>query len=403
MQYLEKSILWNPWWVLSKNTCTALDAEEFSLSMAKPAPPLRDQPPPPPPPPKPPEPKQPPKGLIESFYDFKDWLNTPPPPKPKKAATKPEVKKPRVAPFDIQQIPDAMERIGCPMAAKLQRKWFAGELNYITSDKGEKLGLNQDGKQFPPSMIDTTMFKMDWILKFERAKEKYDELVRRRIFSENAKKTLVSKVVKSEPSPYIVDVWDLCGRDMQKLHNHWQYQFIDVDANGGEQFAMLFRGVQWKSGRFMDDLYGALGAFAFYLALGRYRYTTYVTYERRQRGRLEIHEVFAYMRDIFTFYDRPSDGGSQYLGHWNKGGFIVVPAAFAAGRITKSRWARFPVAKNGALQDWTVYYPVSNDDYRNWQIEHKQGEDLILYSDMRKIYFHRPIIIDFDLLTGEIS
>lgn len=399
--FFERSILFHPWWVPSKGACTAVDAEEFSLSMARPAPPLRDQPPPPPAPPKPTEPKRPPKSAIEAFLDFKDWLNTPPPKRPKTAVT-PEIKKPRVKPFDIQQIPDAMDRIGWSMSAKLQRKWFAGELNYITSDKGEALSVNQDGKPFPPDMIDTTMFKLDWILKFDRAKIKYEDLTRNKIFTKKARSVIVDMVKGTQPSQYTVDPWELCGKNVHDLHRRWQYQFISVDSNGGEKFAMLFRGIQWGNGRFMDDLYGSLGAFAFYLSLGKYRYTTYVDRNSNVFGRIEIHEVCAYMRDIFTFYDRSTESGSQYLGHWNHTGFVVLVDAIAIGETTKKRGARLPYSKNGAIENWTIYYPVYNDSYRDWQLKHKQGGDLILYSDVRRIYFNRPVLIEFDFDTGEI-
>nr|WP_316865203.1 DUF6402 family protein [Ralstonia mannitolilytica] len=245
--FLERSILFQPWWVPSKGACTAVDAEEFSLSMERPAPPLRDQPPPPPPPRKPTEPKRPPKSAIEAFLDFKEWLHTPPPPKPPKTAVTPEIKKPRVTPFDIQQIPDAMDRIGWSMSAKLQRKWFAGELNYITSDKGEALSVNQDGKPFPPDMIDTTMFKLDWILKFDRAKIKYEDLTKNKIFTKKARSVIVDMVRATQPSPYTVDPWGLCGESIHEFHKRWQYQFISVDSSGGEKFAMLFRGFNGKA------------------------------------------------------------------------------------------------------------------------------------------------------------
>ncbi|MFX8180220.1 DUF6402 family protein, partial [Acinetobacter baumannii] len=66
------------------------------------------------------------------------WLNTPSPPKPDRPTppAAPAIKKQKIKPFDLQDIPDAMDRIGWPMSAKLQRKWFAGELNYATTDEG---------------------------------------------------------------------------------------------------------------------------------------------------------------------------------------------------------------------------------------------------------------------------
>lgn len=185
---------------------------------------------------------------------------------------------------------------------------------------------------------------------------------------------------------------------MHKFHGQYQYQFKLVDGDGIEKFSMFLSGVAWKNGRFMDDLYGALGAFAFCLALGTYRYTASATH-----GRLEIREVYAYMRDVFTFHDRSTEWGTQYLGHWNRTGFIVIPFSTAAGELTKSDWASFPVKKVGVISDYNVYYPVRNKEYREWQLKYKQGGDLVLYSDIQIIQFQTPKIIEFDLRTGEIK
>lgn len=207
IRYLERSIIFNEFWRISKNTCTTVDTEEFYISMDRPAPALRDQPPPPPPPKKPLEPKQPPKSLIEEFKDFHKWLNTPTTPKPPVELAAPAITKARVKPFDIQDIPDVMDRIGWPMSAKLQRKWFAGELNYVTTDEGAVSGINQDGNPFPSSMIDTTMFKLDWILKFPRAKKNFDDLLKNKIFNKAATRALARKFSKIAPSSNFIDSW----------------------------------------------------------------------------------------------------------------------------------------------------------------------------------------------------
>ena len=394
MHYLEKSILWNPWWVVSKKTCTAVDAEEFSLSMNRPAPPLRDQPPPPP---KPPEPKRAPRSLLEGFLDFKDWLNTPLPPE----SSKPTVvtsSKPKVKPFDLQDIPDALDRVGWPMSAKLQRKWFSGELNYATTDEGAAIGINQNGKPFPSSMVDTTMFQLDWILGFDRARIKYDELLNRDyLFSRAAIRVLKKKFIGKGSSAGYVDPWRLCGADIQRWHREYQFQLITVDSGNLKKFEMFLRGVAWKDGTFMDDLYGALGAFSINAALGEHQY---VVDKTGWRGRLIVNEIVVYMRDVFTFHDRSGEVGTQYLGHWNKRGFIVVPIATVVGELTELDWPNYPVALYNAISDATVYYPVRNKDYRIWQMENKQGGDMVLYSDRRSVRLNPPKIIEFDFSSA---
>src|SRR5207253_10982506 len=118
----------------------------------------------------------------------------------------------------LQDIPGAMDGIGWPMSAKVMRKWLSGELNYANTDDGARFGINQDGKPFPLSMTDTTMFKLDWILGFPRAKEKYDELVNNKIFNSGAKNALREILSKFNTSPYYVDTWKLCEGDINKYH-----------------------------------------------------------------------------------------------------------------------------------------------------------------------------------------
>ena len=106
-------------------------------------------------------------------------LQNPPPPPPRAPAatrTPPAPKLPVVPPFDIQDIPGAMRKVGMPMGAKLMERWFKGELNYSPTDTDEKAETNQNGLPYPPSMIDTTSITMKWVQTFLRAKTAFDTL-----------------------------------------------------------------------------------------------------------------------------------------------------------------------------------------------------------------------------------
>jgi len=278
--FYEKSIL-GPYWKHAKGgVCKALD--DVALSMDKGPPALRDQPPPPPAPKPPPKPKEPPKLLLvgiaetvikiyETGVKIHDWAHSPTPPK-QSPPPAPAIIKPRVKPFDIQNIPAAMARIGWPMSAKVMRKWFSGELNYANTDIGAVRGINQDGNPFPESRIDTTMFKLDWILKFPRAKERFDELVSENLFNQAAYTSLKKMFAHRTPSPYHVNPLNLSNGDIQKWHQQYQYQMISVDTTFDDKFLMGLKGVARPNGMWMDDLYGSLGAFSFYAALGGHFY-----------------------------------------------------------------------------------------------------------------------------------
>ncbi len=107
------------------------------------------------------------------------------------------------------------------------------------------------------------------------------------------------------------------------------------------------------------------------------------------------------MRDVFTFHDRTNSylggsirSGSQYLGHWNKTGFIIVPGATFAAEMTTWDWPIYPVARDGMITESGIYYPIRNKDYRKWQLKHQQGGDLIFYSDRKLLRLQTPITVE---------
>ncbi|MES2007278.1 MAG: DUF6402 family protein [Pseudomonadota bacterium] len=394
------------WGVMSgEQGCTKLDVDDFYLSTAKPPPPLRDQPPPLL------KPKVIPvrremKSMIEVAIDFREWLNTPPLPKASsvtKSEPKPEPVKPKVKPFDIQGIPGAMEKLGWKYSANIMRKWFAGELNYSTNDKDDKNSVNQKGEPFPPSMVDTTTFTMDWILGYQRSKEKYEELISYDYLrSSNAKKTMVDilrrfpylRYSRAERYPcnrYVIAPWEISKGDIRHYHANFQFQFIPVGKSWEEAFSRLIKNAGLSRLPFPDDLEGALANFNFYAAINR------VEYQRTSQttAKCLITEVSVYMRDTYSFYDR-SGAGSQYLGHWNKTGIRVVPEMNVIG-ANNIHWLMDTITIDGTVSEGTVFYPVYNKDFRDWQEQYRQGGDMLLFSDRKVVKLTTPIEVPFEL------
>jgi len=182
----------------------------------------------------------------------------------------------------------------------------------------------------------------------------------------------------------------MCDEDIHAQHRVFQYQLIGVDDGIAAKLAMAAKGVAAPNGVWMDDLYGTLGTFSFYAAIDSYTYFRL----RPGRTRLTIYGVSIYMRDAFTFLDRTR--GTQYLGHWNKTGFILVPAAIAVGEISASDRFNFVAQRNDTASENNIYYPVRNKDYREWQLKHRQGGDLILYSDKYRVPMRDHVVMEFD-------
>ncbi|WP_250637566.1 DUF6402 family protein [Burkholderia ubonensis] len=188
--YRVDKLLWR--WKLRDGTDGCKIVPDIALSMDMAPPPLPKQPAPKTVPTKP-APKPPKPHAFDKMVDdiervsnaisrFKTWLNTPDPPKVPKPAPI-EKKKETVPPFDLQEIPSAMRKLWMPISAKLMERWFAGALNYSPTDDDEAAYINQDGMPYPLEMYDTTTVKLDWVLKYERAKAQYDALQKNQILA----------------------------------------------------------------------------------------------------------------------------------------------------------------------------------------------------------------------------
>ncbi|BBP95830.1 hypothetical protein BSFA1_09590 [Burkholderia sp. SFA1] len=200
---------------------------------------------------------------VDAFSRFKKWLDTPDSPK-----SAPNER--TVPPFDIQTIPSAMRKEHMPIAAKLMERWFAGELNYSPTDDDEKAEINQDGKPYAESMIDRTSIKMDWVLKFGRAREQYNKLIATDIYSQKARRQVTDILSRYRNYPDRNSPWILCEYDLMKLHRSFQFQRVGVESSFEQKAMQAIR--RMPEAEVPDDLTGALGSFLLYAAIAGVEY-----------------------------------------------------------------------------------------------------------------------------------
>ena len=76
----------------------------------------------------------------------------------------------------------------------------------------------------------TIIVKLDWVLKFERAKSKYDYLIKDAIRSDKARRALYDALI---PCKGMGDLFttNICGDDPEKLHKLFQFQRVEVDGS----------------------------------------------------------------------------------------------------------------------------------------------------------------------------
>ncbi|MGV2288021.1 DUF6402 family protein [Trinickia sp. YCB016] len=405
-----------PLWQLREGGlgCMPVWIEDVCLKQDRPPPKLIHAPPPPSAPPVKTTPRVQTDGMVKmvtDILDFIDWVRTrPPPPVPKvQAAPKPPAPPaPTVPPFDIQDIPRAMDALGLKISAKLMRRWFAGQLNYSRTKHDESHGINQFGQPYPKSMVDTESVKMEWLLQYRFIKEQYTELSGSAVYSPGAMQELKGKPGKGPgllqrffDQTGMKSGWlhtrALCGDDIEQLHARFQFQLSKVHV--------------WRS-VFARDISAALGNFYFYAAVGVARVESQI-YRRREnldlryyiRRTVHITHIYVYAKDNYSFTDG-GDGYSQYLGHWNRYDMLWLAASLAGDYVEKEfgpqpqirphQWdgTDNPVYTEKPLSERSVYYPIRNRDFRAWQQKHQQGGDFLIYSDKKFIRLEKPIIVE---------
>ncbi|MFP3564288.1 DUF6402 family protein [Paraburkholderia sp. SIMBA_030] len=322
----------------------------------------------------------------DAFSRSKKWLDTPAPPKQPKP-TKPEK---TVPPFDIQEIPGAMRKEAMPIGARLMERWFAGRLNYSPTDDDERGKINQDGKPYPPDMYDTTTVKLDWVLKPERARSKYDYLINEAIRSDKARKALHDTLVPYKGRSDLFTT-DICGDDPERLHKLFQFQRVGVDGTLAEKIKLqLIADVERSV--VPDDLTAALGSFNIYAAIGSVRFSQDIASGVivSSTTKAEITGIWVYVTDSYTFTDKQGDR-SQYLGHWSSDGVIVIPLDGVAAISPYIPYVESPVTLGNPVIKGEVHYPIHNSDFRQWQIRHQRGGDFVVFTDRRFVPVVPPI------------
>lgn len=318
-------------------------------------------------------------------------------------------------PFDMLDIPGAMKKMGFHVAAKLAWRWFNGRKYILPTNKADP---------YPDNMVDAETVTLDFTLKYGGAEARLRTLLNKSIYSINAIKALKRIMRRIIEERFVnegvaltgdIDAWKLSGGKIQDFHNGYQFQLervtdLDtIDANGG-----------------VTDLTASLGNFFFLAALANakvysekyYKYTG-PNPEFCCRSSVEVTHVYVYARDSYSFADRPGRTASQYLGHWNRYGVIMVPSAVVANLINNGsekggdfKWGNHPGTPplpllydngfkkpvdvinglfGGGMRRQDVYYPVYNGDYNAWREKYNRGGDFLIYSDRRRVRLPKTI------------
>ena len=322
--------------------------------------------------------------------------------------------------FDMLDLPEAMDAAKFPVSAKLARRWFNGRAYTAPEDPSVF---------YPSDMLDTTTVSMKWLLKFTSVKRRYENLVSENsINNKDAQAALIKKLnhlvvderLKGKFLEGNLNSFEHCSGDMQKLHQLFQFQRIHISI-----FNTMYRNYE------PSDLTTSLGNFNLYVAIGNFDlyYRWYNRYDlpggpfNCAKPTMTVYSLVVYAKDSYSFNDKIGKNASQYLGHWNKNGLVVVlPAAGmdAAGwpdielgndsvHSDEYRESSEPHPYNVLLKgvdsnrglinrarDKDIYYCVRNRDFRTWRDTHNRGGDFVVYSDLKKYPLPKPWVINLE-------
>ncbi len=329
-------------------------------------------------------------------------------------------------PFDLYDMPSALKTAGFKVAAKLAQKWLDAPAYsaYGTDEPG-----NAKERRYPADKVDLSSVSLSWLQSQPKIEERYQALLGK-LNLQPARKAL-QDIFTSHLATYPNWSHDLntrehCQGDWQTMHKLFQFQL--------ESVSMLDTLTDTLG---MTDVTAAIANFYFYAAVAQASITSrnYNVYntptgtQRCSKSTVQVTHIWVYAKDSYSFHD--SGQSSQYLGHWNKSGVIVLPVAVAASVGMKKisdevrgddyplpvkqvlTWlnnqrmefwnnevARFPVDIGTKMAEADVYYPLHNRDYRQWRKSKKRGGDFLIMTEPKLVRLDQPIVLDMAEVCG---
>ncbi len=220
-----------------------------------------------------------------------------------------------------------MKNMGWPVSAKLASEWFSNS----------KHTYDDNPNSVQP--IDSATISLDWCLNFGGVKNKYDDLISRKIYNEAAD-TLIKNKIKpilergfQHSTALDIDT-KIFLKDLRRFHMDWQFQIANISS---------YDTLTSRLG--MTDLTAALANFGIYAAIGHVevRGDRYYKYDRSAKtktycmdAQIKVTHVYVYLKDNYSFND--PDGNSQYPGHWNKRGMILTKGALISELVNGKRF-----------------------------------------------------------------
>lgn len=230
---------------------------------------------------------------------------------------------------DLKLIPAVMRAYNWEQGARLMELWFS-----LSPSVAPAYKFRND-----------SIVKMDWVLRYERAREVYDEMLRKRVWTTPAAKAEIKAMLKRTNR---LGGAGCCFTVFQSTQ-----QVIHQNA---VQYQKVSQGI-FDS---LDGLAAALANFNFHVQVGG----MVEPVAGSTKHRITITEVGIYVRDQYDF------DGSQPLGYWDvKNKKVYKVPMFGAEEVT-------------------------NADFRAWRTANHAGGDFLVFSDVKVTTVQPPDVFE---------
>jgi Family of unknown function (DUF6402) len=250
--------------------------------------------------------------------------------------------------FPVELCPEVMRHFGLVEGRRLMETWFSR--NPATAPYYSA----------PPVTI-----SLDWVLKFGRAKDVYDQLIKDVIWLNDASLIEIGRMLQRKGL--------LQATTETRFGELWRPVTEQDDDYINQRAVIGYQGV--------DDLGAALGAFDFRLVVAgsvspiRKYYGNDVSFSLRHE--VLIEEIGVYVRDSYDF------DGDQFLGWW------TYPDNYEYWRLdtfdTGRSSRRYPYGyvlgmpfEGGEL--------ITNEDFKKFRKQSHKGGDFLVYSELKRHY-----------------
>jgi hypothetical protein len=246
-----------------------------------------------------------------------------------------------VDPLRLNEVPDAMDKMGWKVSAQLMRHWFA-KAPAFRMDKDFKDEIKRNNcVSLQPGQYNDQIVTMQWAWQFEKVRD-----AARLLFNGWDTPAGVDELLTTlkfagwtpnKPTPTLLGQGLTTARQLK--------------ANSQVNFQSL--GKKWDR---LDDFYGAIGT-----------------------GQLEVSVVGSALGNIFTveqlafyIFDTYDFDGDQPLGVWSRDRCL-----------SKKETAYYMVALPQTIAcKYPGFVPAFNHDFRRWQDKFNEGGDFAVFSDV---------------------